>query len=188
MIYVAFVDPAGGGGADSMTLAIAHAEDRDDFRVGVLDAVREIRPPFSPESAVRDFAVLLASYGIESVVGDKYAGEWPRERFAVHGIHYEPSARPKSDIYRDFVPLVNSGRVELLDHPRLLAQLAGLERRTSRAGRDSIDHAPGGHDDVANAAAGALVLALSGDAMSEQDFCDILTAGAPVARREDPIF
>ena len=31
------------------------------------------------------------------------------------------------------------------------------EHRTSRIGRDTIDHAPGGHDDLANAVAGALV-------------------------------
>ena len=41
-----------------------------------------------------------------------------------------------------------------------LAQLCGLERRTARGGRDSIDHAPGGHDDLANAVAGAAALAL----------------------------
>lgn len=40
---------------------------------------------------------------------------------------------------------------------RLLAQLFGLERRTARGGRDVIDHGPGGHDDLANAVAGALV-------------------------------
>jgi hypothetical protein len=40
-----------------------------------------------------------------------------------------------------------------------LMQLTSLERRTSRAGKDSIDHAPGAHDDVANAVAGALVTA-----------------------------
>jgi len=57
------------------------------------------------------------------------------------------------------LPLLNSNRIELLDHPRLINQLTGLERRTSRAGRDTIDHVPGGHDDVANAAAGAAVLA-----------------------------
>jgi hypothetical protein len=34
-----------------------------------------------------------------------------------------------------------------------------LERRTARGGKDSIDHSPGQHDDVANAVAGALVLA-----------------------------
>jgi hypothetical protein len=50
--------------------------------------------------------------------------------------------------------MINSVRVELLDHPRLIAQLAGLERRTARGGKDSIDHAPGGHDDIANAVAG----------------------------------
>src|SRR4029450_12286297 len=38
-------------------------------------------------------------------------------------------------------------------------QLTALERRTSRGGRDSIDHAPGAHDDIANAVAGALVTA-----------------------------
>jgi len=46
--------------------------------------------------------------------------------------------------------------LELLDTPRLHAQLLGLERRTACGGRDSIDHAPGAHDDVANAVAGAL--------------------------------
>jgi hypothetical protein len=34
-----------------------------------------------------------------------------------------------------------------------------LERRTSRAGRDSIDHVPGSFDDVCNSVAGAAVLA-----------------------------
>jgi hypothetical protein len=42
----------------------------------------------------------------------------------------------------------------------VLAQIVGLERRTARGGRDSIDHAPGAHDDVANAAAG-MVAALA---------------------------
>ena len=42
---------------------------------------------------------------------------------------------------------------------RLVAQLVGLERRTARGGRDTIDHAPGGHDDLINAAAGVLCLA-----------------------------
>jgi hypothetical protein len=57
------------------------------------------------------------------------------------------------------LPLINSGRVELLDHPRLVNQLCSLERRTARSGRDSIDHAPGADDDIVNAAAGAVSLA-----------------------------
>ena len=56
-------------------------------------------------------------------------------------------------------PLLMSRECELLDSPRLVAQLGGLERRVGRGGREAIDHAPGGRDDPANAAAGALMLA-----------------------------
>jgi hypothetical protein len=150
--YFAFVDPSGGS-ADSMTLAIGHKEGQ----VAILDAIRERRPPFSPEAVVKDFCDLLKGYRITKVEGDRYGGEWPRETFRKFGITYDASARPKSDIYRDLLPRLNSGEVDLLDEPRLVAQLCGLERRTSRGGRDSIDHAPGSHDDVANAAAGCLV-------------------------------
>jgi hypothetical protein len=150
--YVAFVDPSGGSN-DSMTLAIAHKEND----IGVLDCLRERKAPFSPESAVLEFADLLKQYRITRVRGDRYAGEWPRDAFRRFGIAYDLAEAPKSDLYRDLLPLVNSGKVQLLGNKRLIAQLLGLERRTSRAGKDSIDHAPGGHDDLANAAAGALV-------------------------------
>jgi hypothetical protein len=150
--YNAFVDPSGGS-SDSMTLAITHEEENRY----VLDAVLERIPPFSPESVVREFSAILKSYHISVVTGDRYAGEWPRERFRVHNIEYEVAAKTKSDIYRDLLPLLNSGRIALLDHPRLIAQLCNLERRTARGGRDSIDHPPGAHDDLANAVAGALV-------------------------------
>jgi hypothetical protein len=78
---------------------------------------------------------------------------------------YEQSERPKSQIYGELLPLLNSGRVELLDHARLVAQLCDLERRTSRGGKDSIDHTPGGHDDLGNAVAGALLLAQDGGSL-----------------------
>jgi hypothetical protein len=39
----------------------------------------------------------------------------------------------------------------------MIGQLCALERRTARGGRDSIDHPPGLHDDLANVAAGVLV-------------------------------
>jgi hypothetical protein len=139
-----------------MTLAIAH---KNGERV-VLDCVRERKPPFSPDDVVAEFAATLKSYRISSVRGDRYAGEWPRERFRVRGISYEPAEQAKSDLYRELLPILNSGRAELLDHPRLVAQLCTLERRTARSGKDSIDHPPGGHDDAINAAAGAFVSAL----------------------------
>ncbi len=151
--YRAFVDPSGGS-ADSMTLAIAHLEGG----VAMLDAVRETPAPFAPEAVVADFCALLKSYGLQQVTGDAYAGRWPREQFSKHGIEYKLSDRPKSDIFRDLLPTLNSGKAELLDVPRLAAQFCALERRTARGGRDSIDHPPGAHDDLANAAAGALLM------------------------------
>jgi hypothetical protein len=92
---------------------------------------------------VIEFSELLKSYNIRRISGDRYGGEWPRERFRVRGIEYVIADKPKSDLYRDLLPLLNSGRVELLDLPRLADQLTGLERRTARSGKDSIDHAPG---------------------------------------------
>ena len=155
--YVGFVDPAGGSGSDAMTLAVAHGEPRNGQTVVVLDCLRETRPPFSPEQTVTEFCETLRAYRVSSVVGDRYAGEWPREQFRRHGVDYTSSVRAKSEIYRDVLPLVMSGRVELLDDRRVRTQLAALERRTGRSGREAIDHAPSGHDDLANAAAGALL-------------------------------
>src|SRR5699024_2228764 len=70
--YIVFVDPSGGS-ADSFTLAIAH---RDKGGRGVLDCIRERRPPFSPEAVVQEFAETLKSYRVGIVTGDHYAGEW----------------------------------------------------------------------------------------------------------------
>jgi hypothetical protein len=149
--YSAFCDPSGGS-SDSMALAICHKEGN----LAILDVIREVRPPFSPESVVAEFATLLKTYRVFTVTGDRYAGLWPRERFLVHGVTYSAAAKPKSDLYRDLLPIINGARCELLDHPKLVSQLCGLERRTWRGGRDSIDHAPNQHDDVVNCVAGAL--------------------------------
>jgi hypothetical protein len=149
--YQAFVDPSGGS-KDAMTLAIGHVEDDK----AVVDCIRAVWPPFSPEAVVQEFAADLKRFNVQKVVGDRYAGEWPRERFRMAGIRYDPSAKPKSELYVDMLPLLNSQRAQLLDNAPLVKQIAGLERRTSRGGRDTIDHAPNGHDDLANAAAGLL--------------------------------
>src|SRR6516162_1272716 len=151
--YGAFVDPAGGSCPDAMTLAIAH-KTRPDDRI-IIDAVREMRPPFSPTVVVDEFAELLKAYDVTKVVGDHYGGEFVKEPFRKHGISYELCKQPKSDLYRDLLPSLNSGQIVLPRHDRLVAQICGLERRIGRSGKNSIDHAPNGHDDLANAVAGA---------------------------------
>jgi hypothetical protein len=159
--YVAFADPSGGT-SDSFTAAVAHM----DGNTAVLDCIFERRPPFNPQAVVADVVDLLRSFSLSSVTGDRYAAEWVVEAFRQAGAEYVHSTRDRSAIYLDALPLFTSGRVNLLDVPRLAAQLAGLERRTG-AGRDRVDHGPGdSHDDVANSACGALVLASLGAAGS----------------------
>jgi hypothetical protein len=63
----------------------------------------------------------------------------------------------QSELYQSFLPVLNSARVALPDNARLISQLCSLERRTARGGRDSIDHPPGGHDDLGNVVAGLTV-------------------------------
>jgi hypothetical protein len=150
--YNAFVDPSGGA-VDAFTLAISHREGE----TVILDAVRETKSPFNPEAVVDEYVTLLKTYRISRVCGDRYAGEWPREQFRKRGVNYEPSEKTRSELYLDMLPLINAGGVDLLDHDRMVAQLVGLERRTARSGKDSIDHSPGGHDDIANAVAGAII-------------------------------
>jgi len=150
--YVGFVDPSGGS-RDSFTMAIAHEEDGQ----GILDYVREVRPPFMPSEVAASFSEDFARYKVHKVRGDRYAALWPVEQFANNGVIYEQSEIVKSDLYRDFLPALNSRRVRLLDNTRMINQLLGLERRTVRGGRDSIDHVPGANDDIINAAVGALL-------------------------------
>ena len=66
--YFAFCDPAGGSGSDAMTLAIAHREGpRTDEHV-VIDLVREVKPPFSPEATINEFVIALHAYKIGRVI------------------------------------------------------------------------------------------------------------------------
>jgi len=57
--YFSFTDPSGGS-ADSMVCAVGHM----DGDVLVVDAVREIRSPFDPESAVEEIVQMLALYNV----------------------------------------------------------------------------------------------------------------------------
>lgn len=155
--YSGFVDAAGGSGQDSMTCAIAH-KDRQTGRL-IIDAVRAIKPPFSPEAVVTEFCELFARYSVKRVVGDRWGGDFVQEQFRKRGIAYQASDKTKSELYAELLPLINSQMVELPDIKRLRDELLGLERVNGSGGKPRIDHAPGQHDDMINSAAGALVTA-----------------------------
>jgi hypothetical protein len=172
-----FVDPSGMV-HDPFALAIAH---REGERI-VLDVCRRIKPPGNPSDVVKEFAALLKSYRCYTVTGDRYAGEWVRELFEKHGITYRHSELTKSELYLESLPLFSQGRIDLLDYQPLTVELMQLERRTTRSGRDSVDHPPQGHDDLANVVCGACVLLAQRDRHQIQMYN--LTTGRPFTERE----
>jgi hypothetical protein len=147
--YISFTDPSGGSN-DSMVCAVGHL----DSDLLVVDALREIRSPFDPESAVEEIAQLLALYQQKTTKGDRYSGQWCAQSFEKRSIRYEHAEQNKSQLYVELLPRINARTIRLLDHPRAINQICMLERRTVRGGRDSIDHPPNMHDDLANAIAG----------------------------------
>jgi hypothetical protein len=80
--------------------------------------------------------------------------------FVDAGARYERSPLPKSALYLESLPHFNRGGVAIPNLPILLQELRGLERRTHRSGKDSVDHGSHGRDDHANALCGAMYVAV----------------------------
>jgi hypothetical protein len=176
--YVAFADASSGRG-DSFALAVAHRSP-DGFYI--LDCLWEKPSPFNVETAVGEACEILRNYRLERVIDDKYAVGFVESAFQRNGIFYETSERDKSALYLEALPLFTTGRVRLLDNRKLAHQFTSLERRTSPIGKDSVSHPDhkNAHDDLANACAGALVLA-SQESSFEVD--DDMLAQARLMRR-----
>lgn len=151
--YVAFVDMSGGS-QDDAPLAIAHLDAEGQ---AVLDYIghQGAHPPFDPLAAVGKHAATLKEYRVSHVAMDRYAGLTFQSAFSTYGISSEISLSSASELYSAFEARLNSRQVILLDHPILEQQLLGLVWRGGK-----IDHPAGEHDDWANAACGALLLAL----------------------------
>jgi hypothetical protein len=175
--YFAFADPSGGV-HDSFALGIAHRDEKSDEVL--LDLLFERLAPLNPFETAAEIAALLKEYRCTEVTGDSYAAKWVSEAFARIGITYRKSDADRSAVYLDVLPLFTSGRARLLDSPRLIGQFAGLERRTFATGRDRVDHGRAGHDDLCNAAAGALVLASRRQQFEPKIVMPFVVHGGPV--------
>jgi hypothetical protein len=158
--YLAFVDPSGGR-RDSAALAIAH---RDKSGRIILDLMAERKAPHDPGEVVQEFSTLLQAYGLKEVVGDRYGGEWPVAAYKKQGIKYSPAEMTASELYLAALPLFSGNLIDLPKSDRLRNQLCGLLRRTSGGGKDSVLAGQGdsSHSDLANAAIGAVNLAVQG--------------------------
>jgi hypothetical protein len=152
--YFAHVDAAaGGGGGAAYAIALAHKEAGGCL---VVDLVQGAAGRFDPQAITRGYAGLLREYGVNNVVGDRFAPGWVEAAWREHGIAYRQSEPNRSEIYLAMVPAFSRGLVRLPDHPRLLRELRLLERRVARNGRETVTHPHGATDDLVNAACGAL--------------------------------
>jgi hypothetical protein len=152
--HCAFVDMSGGR-VDSSVLAISH---RDGDQV-ILDRIVEVKAPHDPVEVIQTFAGVLREFRLRVVHGDKYAGNFVPREFHELEISYMESARDKSQLFLDALPLFTSGNAVLLDDKRLVEQLCRLRRVTGKGGRDKVEKRDGDRDDRANAVCGSLVLA-----------------------------
>ena len=131
--------PSGGRG----TIRLGDRTRQSDG-IAVLDCVREVRPPFSPDAVTAEIRDVLLGLWRErgprrSVRGRVAAREVPR----AWG-HIRPAERTSRTLYQAFLPLLSAGRCELLDNPRLIGsscswsgarRVAGATRSTMRRAR-----------------------------------------------------
>ena len=181
--YYAFGDPSGGR-HDDFTIAVGHYEGGDRF---IVDTVRGRKPPFNPKEVVAEFVDnVLRPYGLISLQGDYYSGEWVVSEFAQHGVSYEPAEFPKSQLYLESLPHFTQGRVSLPNLHRVRVQMQQLERRTRQGGKDVVDHPPHGHDDWINVCCG-VVSQLADATGAKIDYSAGATASEPLIAAVDVV-
>lgn len=185
--YTAFCDAAGGTDSDSFTLAVAHYDKAHE--TVIMDLCRERAPRFVPAAVIAEFAQLLKLYRISSVMGDSFAGGFHADEWTRNGITFRSYPRTTSENYLHALPLLLSGRVQLIDSSKLRAQLASLERHVL-AGREVVRHpaVASAHDDIAAAAAGAIAAVKQAAAVPEVPIVMpiIISDMAPSAIRPTP--
>jgi hypothetical protein len=165
--YTAHCDMASGLGSgvshSSAAFSIAHR----DFAKGlqIQDVVREVKAPFVPEVVVKEFAELAKRYNIRTV----YADQWG---FGLHqslwngtktGIRLVEAKYGTSENYLRFMSSLLAGKIRLVNNKRERDQFAALERHVV-SGNEIVQKPKTVtvRDDVATAAAGALVAAGDG--------------------------
>jgi hypothetical protein len=187
MMYKAFIDASSGAGKDSMCAAVGHREGD----ACVIDTLLEIRPPFSPPDAVATIGATIKAFGITSACADRWGLNFVATEFQRHGVDLEYSDKSSSEIFRQALPIIRSGRARLVDNERMLSQFCNLERRVLAGGNERIGHPERGnhHDDVAVVVAGCLVaLSMASSADNWIEYYRRLNERAQMmpAERKDP--
>jgi hypothetical protein len=154
--YRCFVDMASGSGSDATAMCIGHRATDKDRDVIVIDFLRLSKPPFNPHDVIAGIAGILQNWGIREVTGDNYAGNFVPTAFAKHSITYRPAKLSASDLYIAALPAFTSASLALLDQDDVIGQLINLRRKIGQAGKETVLHMRGQHDDLANALCGLI--------------------------------
>jgi hypothetical protein len=156
--YVAHVDIATGLGNSAAALSIGHR----DYTKGlqVQDVIREVRPPFVPETVIGEFAELAKRYGVTTVYADQFAyglhaSLWDGTRT---GVRLAEAKYNTAENFLRLLPSLLAKKVRFLDSKVLRSQFSSLERHMM-SGNETIrkPQTASARDDVATATAGALV-------------------------------
>jgi hypothetical protein len=155
VIYQAHTDPSGGAtSGDAYSLCIGHLEGEHK----IIDAVRGRTGPFNPRQVVEEYAALCKHYRITKVNGDKYGKELNQQLWRDAGLEFVEAKLWAWELYLEALIPFNQGLVHLPPSNPLIGELKSLQRVANRAGRESVEHPRGGHDDLANAVCGCLYL------------------------------
>jgi hypothetical protein len=174
LAYAAHIDIATGLGSSSAAFSIAHRDYAQGMQVQ--DLLREVRPPFVPEVVVKEFAELAKRYGVTTVFADQFAfglhvGLWEGTNT---GVRLAEAKYNTAENYLRLLPPLLAKKVRFLDSKVERSQLSSLERHMT-SGNETIrkPQTASSRDDVATAAAGALVAAGDGTGYLGGDLYDL---------------
>lgn len=133
---------------NSSALAIARFEG-GKVRLAYYDELRpEKNKPLKPSEVCESFANACLSYRVRAVRGDLHYADTADEEFRKHKadgglrtVRYEsfqPTMEFTADAFAEFRKLMEEGRLELPDDPRLLKQIADVRSRPMPGGRIQV--------------------------------------------------
>jgi hypothetical protein len=160
--------------------------------VALIDEQRPAKgSPLKPSSVVAAFASSMGRYGCRSLVADGHYREAVAEHLEAHALSLEASpegADGKSEMFVAVRTALHEGRLELPDHPRLLAQLRAVVAKPLPGGGLAISSprsATGGHGDIVSALCAAVHAATLGSVWARNSFANDFRAVARIGRAQD---
>lgn len=140
--YACAVDPSGGVN-DTFTVCIVERLDDSTIRQCLARGWDPKETPSTVHEIAREIRDLVAPYGIRTVFGDVFGGQWVAEAFNAVGLDYQTrgfNAQLKLQRAAALRESFASQRIKLLDIPIQTRELCMYEQRTLPSGTVSVGH------------------------------------------------